>query len=282
MTQKIATGHTKCPSCGKLMGPAFCEHCGEKRLDANSRSLRHILSDYIENMTSFDNKIWRTLKLLLFKPGRYDLNYHQGRRIQYLKPISLFLIINFLFVLFSPISDFNVVLYDQLHLQPYSEWILEHHQNKLLPDSGLSPETYESNYNQSVKILSRSTIIIQALLFFLAVMVINHRRGYYPGDHLIYALNLHSWYMAWIVILMVILKSLALLFHSLGAEFSAVYWYFKLLPVGMGVYLLLSIHTLYHRIWWQTLVLAGLLFLAMRVCHTVYRFIQYFLVTSLI
>jgi len=264
------------------MGEHFCPHCGEKKLDAKSRSLGHILSDYIENMTSFDNKIWRSLRLLLFRPGAYEAKYHGGERVAYLKPISLFLIMNFLFVVFSPITDFNVTLLDQLTLQPYSGWIEPIHQQQFLPASGLSAEQYAAQYNQSVKIISRSTIIIQAFLVFLVALVINHQRGFYPGDHLVYALNLHSWYMAWIVLLMVLIRLVIWLLALVGLDMSFGYWYFKLLPAGLIVYLLVSVHTMYRRNWWQTLIQAALLFAAMRYCHTIYRLIQYFLVSSLI
>ncbi len=264
------------------MGQVFCGHCGERKLDAKSRSMRHIISDYIENVTSFENKIWRTLGLLLIRPGSLDRKYHVGERVRYLKPISLFLIINFLFVIFSPITDFNVNLYDQLNLQPYSAWIQPIHQQHFLPTSGLDPATYAAQYNQSVVILARSTIIIQALLFFLCAWLINWQRGYFAGDHLVFALNFHSWYMAWIVLLMLCLHAVDWLVNLLGLDLIYGYWYFLLLPVGTAIYLLLAVHTLYQRTWWQTLLQAALLFAAMRLVHTVYRLIQYFLVTAVI
>ncbi|MFK8012664.1 MAG: DUF3667 domain-containing protein [Marinicellaceae bacterium] len=272
----------KCPSCQQQMGKAYCSYCGEKRLDAKSRSIKHIIGDYIENISSFDNKIWRSFKLLFLYPGVYDKNYHSGRRIKYLKPISLFLIINFLFALFSPITDFNVTLIDQLTLQPYSHWVNSIHLEYLLPESGLTQNIYALKYNQSVIILSRSTIIIQALLLYFFIVIINRKKDYYHGDHLIFSLNLHSWYMAWIVILMAFIKAMIWLLDLISIDMNFGFWYYKLLPVGLGIYILIALNRLYQWNWWQTLIRGILLFAAIRICHIIYRLIQYFLVASMI
>ncbi len=196
-----------CPSCSKQqLGAHFCANCGEKRLNPDSRSIKHIMADYIENLTSLDSKVWRTVFLLLFKPGHLDRDYHLGKRIGYIKPIALFLIINVLFVIFSPMSDYYINLYDQLTLQPYSPWINDHFQ-WFLAGSGMEPNAYQSQYDHTVTLLSRSTIIIQAMVFFVFATLINYRKGYFSGDHMVFSLNLHSWYMAWVLLLMALIKA---------------------------------------------------------------------------
>lgn len=245
------------------MDSAFCSYCGEQRLDAHNRSFKFLITEYIEQITSVDSKIFRTLRLLLFRPGELDYNYHNGARVNFLRPISLFLLVNFLFVIFSPITDFNITLYDQLNLQVYSDWLMPLFQDYLLPNSGLDASNYAAQYNQSVVILSRSTIIIQAVIFFFFVILINHQKNYYSGDHLVFALNLHSWYMIWIVILLVVVKLLMLVVNQLGFHLTFSDWYFGILSVGLGIYTLMATHRLYKKQWWLTLIRTTLLLLAL-------------------
>lgn len=264
------------------MDSAFCSYCGEQRLDAHNRSFKFLITEYIEQITSVDSKIFRTLRLLLFRPGELDYNYHNGARVNFLRPISLFLLVNFLFVFFSPITDFNVTLYDQLNLQVYSNWLMPLFQDYLLPKSGLEPSDFAAQYNQSVVILSRSTIIIQAVIFFLFVVLINQQKKYYSGDHLVFALNLHSWYMTWIVLLLVAVKLLVFILYQLGFQLKFSDWYFGLLPVGLGLYVLLATHRLYRKQWWLTLIRTVLLLLALKLSHVIYRLIQFFLVSAVV
>lgn len=266
-----------CPSCERLsMGKHFCSACGEQRLSDENRSLRHLLSDYIENLTSFDSKIWRSLKLLLFSPGQLDAHYHQGRRVNYVKPITLFLLLNVLFILFSPISDYYISLYDQLHLQPYSPWVQNHFQY-FLDQSAHSYSAYEALYNQTVTLLSRSTIIIQALFFFAFVAIINHRKGHYPSDHMVFALNFHSGLMAWILILMVVVKVLLWLVGLFSYELYFSQVYYPLLRIWGAVYALLAVRKMYPGPWWRVLIQAALVVLAFRICHILYRLTQFYL-----
>lgn len=89
-----------CANCAfKLTGP-YCSNCGQRA--HVHRSLLHMAEEMVHGIAHFDGKVWRTLPLLVFKPGKLTRDYIEGRRATYVSPMALFLFVVFLmFVIFS-------------------------------------------------------------------------------------------------------------------------------------------------------------------------------------
>ena len=80
-----------CASCGQSLDGRYCSTCGEERLDAGQLTVWHFLTDTLADVVDLDGKIWRTLRLLLFRPGFLALEYSAGRRRPYVKPLRVLL-----------------------------------------------------------------------------------------------------------------------------------------------------------------------------------------------
>jgi len=74
----------------------FCPKCGQKNHDLKV-PLKHVLEEVLENTLHMDSKVFRTLKLLVFNPGYLSLEYNLGKRVNYVPPIRLYVLISFLF-----------------------------------------------------------------------------------------------------------------------------------------------------------------------------------------
>lgn len=86
-----------CANCGtRLQGP-FCHACGQKG-HLHSR-LWHMAGEFAEGIAHFDGRLWRTLPLLAFNPGRLSREWRQGRRVRYVAPLHIFLFATFLLFL---------------------------------------------------------------------------------------------------------------------------------------------------------------------------------------
>ncbi|AKM08381.1 DUF3667 domain-containing protein [Pelagerythrobacter marensis] len=101
-----ADGHTleeACLNCGtRLTGP-HCHNCGQRA--HVHRTLSAFFHDLLHGVLHFEGKTWRTLPLLLWKPGKLTREYIDGRRASYVSPIALFLFVVFLsFAVFSLIG----------------------------------------------------------------------------------------------------------------------------------------------------------------------------------
>jgi|SRR5688572_3106607 len=91
---------TVCPSCGYPLAGSYCSRCGERALDPSKLTLRYFLTHIVvHELLSFDGKIWRTLGLLLFRPGFLAVEYAAGRRRAYVNPVRVLLVAIIVYVL---------------------------------------------------------------------------------------------------------------------------------------------------------------------------------------
>ena len=96
----VADAHHECANCNRPLAGNFCAHCGQKA--HVHRSLLHVGEEFLHGITHFDGKAWKTLPMLLFRPGRLTRDYIMGKRARYIAPVPLFLLIVFLmFFVFS-------------------------------------------------------------------------------------------------------------------------------------------------------------------------------------
>jgi hypothetical protein len=88
------TDETSCLNCRtRLTGP-FCNQCGQHA--HVHRTLSAFFHDFLHGVLHFEGKIWRTLPLLVWKPGDLTRRYVDGQRASFVSPIALFLFTVFL------------------------------------------------------------------------------------------------------------------------------------------------------------------------------------------
>lgn len=99
----VADKHHVCANCDAPLLGNFCANCGQKA--HVHRSLAHVGEEFLHGITHFDGKAWKTLPLLLFRPGKLTRDYIEGKRARYIAPVPLFLLVVFLmFFVFSFVS----------------------------------------------------------------------------------------------------------------------------------------------------------------------------------
>ena len=60
-----------------------------------------LLRDLMEDMLDLDSRFMRTMKPLLFKPGRLTRDYMEGRRFRYAPPMRLYIFSSIVFFLLA-------------------------------------------------------------------------------------------------------------------------------------------------------------------------------------
>jgi len=83
-----------CSDCGAPVSGKYCSECGQPT--HVHRSLLHLCEEVLHGVMHFDARIWRTLPLVMFNPGRLTREWVQGRRTRYVSPLALFLFTVFL------------------------------------------------------------------------------------------------------------------------------------------------------------------------------------------
>ena len=66
--------------------------------------------EVLEGLTHFDSRLWRSLAALWFRPGRLTQEFVLGRRVAFLPPFRLYLIISVVFFLLAASSDASLQL----------------------------------------------------------------------------------------------------------------------------------------------------------------------------
>jgi hypothetical protein len=90
----------RCKNCNAALLGRFCVNCGQAA-DVHVPSTVELLHEMLEGLTHSDSRLWRTLKLLWFKPGRLTEEFVAGRRVAYLPPFRLYLILSIVFFLIA-------------------------------------------------------------------------------------------------------------------------------------------------------------------------------------
>lgn len=92
--------HAVCADCGTETLGRFCHNCGNP--SHVHRTLRHLAEEVLHGVMHFDGRTWRTLPLLVFRPGRLTREWVEGKRARYVSPLALFLFT--VFVMFLVLS----------------------------------------------------------------------------------------------------------------------------------------------------------------------------------
>lgn len=91
----------QCRNCNAPLAGRYCSQCGQRESGGELR-LSAVAGDILEELISWDSRLWRTLLPLLFRPGFLTAEFIAGRRARYVPPFRLYLIISF--VLFLALS----------------------------------------------------------------------------------------------------------------------------------------------------------------------------------
>lgn len=109
---------TVCPNCDYQLNESysFCPNCGQETdLDDTIKGLlSHFLSDYF----TFDSKIARSIIPLVTRPAFLTKEYLEGKRVQYIPPLRLFIFLSIIFFLLLSLlktSDSTITQIDGLN-----------------------------------------------------------------------------------------------------------------------------------------------------------------------
>jgi|GEM_PF-335056 len=108
MKHPAPNGTQKCKQCNNEFTGSFCNVCGEKVYTDHDRSIPHFFEDAIHFVTHFEGTIFTTLKAILFKPGKLSLDYCNGIRKKYFKPLPFFMLLVVLYLIFPVFTGLNM------------------------------------------------------------------------------------------------------------------------------------------------------------------------------
>jgi hypothetical protein len=204
-----------CKTCGSVLQGAYCHVCGEKRLSQEDKSARRWLGEVFSNLWMLDGKLLVSLKRLLVQPGRFAMDYIQGVRKPYVKPLNLFLIFNLIYFMTPGFNTFKTNLRTQMVGLPYSPLVENVITKQYEPDS-MEFEAYRVAYNAKTNEVSKLIIILLAPLLGTLLYALFRSRGIFLSDGFNLALQFWaSFICVFLVILPLVTRSA---YYLLGSE----------------------------------------------------------------
>ncbi len=164
-------------------------------------SARHILSEALETLTHFDSRILRTTWTLVTRPGLLSVYYFAGRRIRYLAPLRLFLLLSVVYFLSNslfPYNAFTTPLATQLQMNNYYPGYAWTQVMQAMQHHGYDYATLERLYNAKTAVLSKTLVFALIPVFALLFYACLFRKKRHFAEHMVIAT--HFWSFALLAI----------------------------------------------------------------------------------
>lgn len=245
--------------------PKFCPACGQET-NVKPPTLREFAQQFGGAYFSTEGALWRTLKLLLTKPGELTKQYLAGRRRHYVLPLRLYLTISVIVLLvMRSLAALEVKVSDEEMQQPLKPrsmsmrvgtgeaglkdgvffcndlpaWLCKRLQRRI----DIEPKALKREVeNLSDRFMSSLGTAMFVLLpsFALWLRLLYRNRGLHYTEHLVFALHLHAF---WFLMLGLMLTNQPLLI--------------ALAMIAVPVYGLLAMRRVYGGRWWPRLLRAA-------------------------
>ena len=85
-----------CENCSALLTGRWCSQCGQAAIDYR-RSFRHVIVDALDSFLNFESKFFATIGWLIARPWHLTNQFLAGRRVRYVHPLRLYLLVSILF-----------------------------------------------------------------------------------------------------------------------------------------------------------------------------------------
>jgi hypothetical protein len=206
-----------CKNCGHSFKGKFCNNCGEKVYTEKDKSVRHLFEEAFHFVTHFEGNFFNTLKAIFTKPGQLSDDYCHGIRKKYFKPLSFFLLLVIIYLLFPVFEGLNMKLrYHEVHglYGNYAKATVQ----RIMAERHLTEEQLADAFHHAGERTSKFLlfILIPILALASALIAFKKRRPYY--DHFIFSVELLSFFLLWGFLIVPVL-------------FMLLYWIFG---IGIG------------------------------------------------
>ena len=262
--------HT-CKSCGNHFKGNYCNECGEKVLLDEDRSFKTFVSNILIAITFADSTLIKTLWLVISKPGFITDEYTGGRRVKYLKPISLFFVLNLIYFLFPVIQLFNASLNTQL-LAPLRELVQQLVAHKMVSLQMQDVASFSLIYNQKTAMLAKLMVMVFVVIASLPLNLIYRKRNRYFTDHVAYMVELACFNLFVNAIFLTLVTKL----FGLGSYLDESILTFIFVSTNL-YFLLISGQVFYQEKGWRLVLKSIAMLLLMKLALEIYRAVLFFI-----
>lgn len=263
------TEHHTCKSCGHIFTGDYCNLCGEKVLRPADRSFKTFLSNILIAITFADNRFVKTLWLMIKSPGFVSREFADGRRVKYLKPISVFFVLNLVYFFFPVIQLFNASFKTQL-LSPFGKFYQGIIARKIVA-MGSDLGSFELLFNIKTVSLAKLMVMVFVVIASLPLNLLYMKRNRFFTDHVGYTVELACFNLFINAIILRLVASFLGLGHYLNEDLLT-----GIFIVTNSYFLLRSGWTFYGERSFFLVVKSAVMILVLKAALELYRAVLFF------
>lgn len=183
-----------CKNCGTSFQGKFCNACGQKVYGPEAKKISNILEEGFHFITHWEGTFLTNLKMMFTRPGKISEDYCNGIRKKYFKPISFFLFIVILYLLFPLFNGLNMKLGSYLNMGITSGYYKSTVES-VMQEKGLSLNELSAAYEYKGAITSKFLLITLIPVIALLSLLMGYKKRKYYFDHFIFATETLSFFI---------------------------------------------------------------------------------------
>lgn len=230
-----------CRNCKNKFNNKYCNQCGEKVIDDSDLTIKSIVGQAIGSITNFDSKLFKTLILLLFYPGKLTSKFVEGVRVPYMKPFQIFVISNIIFFIFLSEIDLFRTPSKWFFVEDFDGIKVMEAVRKISKESGLTEAEIAFKYDKKSSDLAKGLIVFLIPFIALIGKILNPNRKIVFGKHVVYATH----YFSFVLLMCVSVNSLVQVLTNTFSKWSFI------IPITlvMIVYYVVGLKIFYKNRW---------------------------------
>jgi Protein of unknown function (DUF3667) len=181
-----------CKNCGKSFYGEYCNSCGEKVYDEKDKKMSHFFGEAFHFSTHLDGKFFTTIKTIFATPGRFSLDYCNGVRKKYFKPISLFLLIVILYLLFPLAKGLNMRFNTYVSPEYNYAWFAKPIADKKIKNLNISKDELATKYDAKSQKFAKPFLLLVLPFAGLLLFLLFYKRNNFFYNHFVLSIELSS------------------------------------------------------------------------------------------
>ncbi|MBU1101552.1 MAG: DUF3667 domain-containing protein [Bacteroidetes bacterium] len=232
--------------------------------DSTKYSKRLFLKSFLNEAFSIEGGVFRSLWILISKPGHLTETFFNSAKYKYIHPLRLYFVINLIFFFLAPILNTQQFQVMNLKLENMSKSstlvtkIVEYESKNL----EISEDVYYVLFNTNYKYNQPALIFFIIPLFALPVFIIQYSKKRKFIEHLYFSVNTVSFFLLLMFLIVGSFRVLSFLLGllALSNEFIGI-MLFTLIFVLLFIHLLLSFRKFYKSSWINSGIKSFILFI---------------------
>jgi hypothetical protein len=271
-TNTDIASHAHCSNCNydlsTVPGATYCPHCGQET-SLHPPSVREFINHFFGNYITVHGTLAQTLWRLISRPGALTMDYLAGRKRRYVLPLRLYLTISVIvFIVLglltssgegsleasiksADLSTGNLLMFSDDHRATFKDgvvtcvglpdWLCTRLKSRFGSSDGFK-RLIVSLPDRMVRYWAYAMFfLVPVFALLLKIFYINRKLVY--GEHLVFALHLHAFWLLTVA----------------AAAFSSSEWLALVATLAIPGYAFFAMRRVYADAWWSVLLRAVLI-----------------------